>query len=65
MLFSVVKNAETNGWWNNMDSIPRKYNWDEVWKRHLETGYDAWRLSKLFNIPVSTISVILNHYKKK
>ena len=23
MLFSVVKNAETNGWWNNMDSIPR------------------------------------------
>jgi hypothetical protein len=22
MLFSVVKSAETNGWWKNMDSKP-------------------------------------------
>jgi hypothetical protein len=42
---------------------PRKYNWDGVWKSHLETGYGALRLSKLLNIPVTTISAILNHYK--
>jgi hypothetical protein len=42
---------------------PRKYNWDAVWKSHLETGYGASRLSKLLNIPVNRISAILNHYK--
>lgn len=44
---------------------PRKYDWDEIWKRHLETGYGALRLSKLLNIPVHRISFILNYYKKQ
>ena len=43
----------------------RKYNWDDVWKRHLETGYGASRLSKELNIPISTITAILNHFKKQ
>ena len=40
-----------------------KYDYDIVWRKHLETGFGAKKLSRLLNIPVSSISVIL--WKKR
>ena len=42
----------------------RKYNWDDIWKTHLETRYGAPRLSRKLGIPESTIAAILRHYPK-
>jgi hypothetical protein len=42
----------------------RKYDWDEVWKSHLETGYGGRRLSKKLNIPLGTIASILRNYRQ-
>lgn len=38
-----------------------KYKWDreKIWATHLETGFGNVRLSRLFNIPSSSISLIL------
>lgn len=37
----------------------RKYDYEKVWQIHQETGYGALRLSRLLNIPSSTVSAIL------
>ncbi len=37
----------------------RKWDYDMVWQKHIETGYGALRLSRLLNIPVSTLIYIL------
>lgn len=37
----------------------RKWDWDLVWQKHLETGYSASKLSRLLGIPQATIYVIL------
>jgi len=44
--------------------VKRKYDWDEIWKRHLETGYSGVELSKRLGIPETTVSYILSHYNK-
>jgi hypothetical protein len=43
----------------------RKYNWDAVWKAHIETGYGHKQLSKLLGIPSATIASILYRYRQK
>lgn len=42
-------------------SMPRKkkYDYDLVWTKHLETGFGRRRLSRLLNIPEGAISMIL------
>ena len=42
----------------------RGYDYDMVWQKHFETGYGALRLSRLLNIPESTISYILAKKEK-
>ncbi len=46
---------------------PGYRKWDEamVWQKHLETGFGALKLSRLLNIPVGTITVILNRKRKE
>ena len=39
--------------------VKRKHNWEEVWKRHLETGYGAVKLSRQLGIPETTVAYIL------
>jgi hypothetical protein len=43
----------------------RKYNWDAVWKAHIETGYGYKKLSKQLGIPSATIASILRRYYHK
>jgi predicted RNA-binding Zn-ribbon protein involved in translation (DUF1610 family) len=38
----------------------RKYDWNLVWEKHLETGYGSLRLSRVLKIPDSTITNILS-----
>lgn len=37
----------------------RKYDYQMVWEKHLETGYGALRLSRMLDIPKKTIEYIL------
>jgi len=43
--------------------IIKKWDYDMVWQKHLETGYGALKLSRLLKIPMATIGVVL--HKKK
>ena len=43
----------------------RKWDYDLVWKRHLETGFGAPKLSCLLNIPEATIGCILAKCRQK
>jgi transcriptional regulator with XRE-family HTH domain len=43
----------------------RKWDWDMVWLRHLETGYGAPRLSRQLGIPEATIGMILSHIRMR
>ena len=45
--------------------VKRKYNWEEVWKRHLETGYGAVKLSRQLGIPETSVAYILFRYPKQ
>jgi YHS domain-containing protein len=38
----------------------RKYNWDLVWQTHIMTGCGALKLSRMLDIPISSISSILH-----
>ena len=43
--------------------LGRKRNevvWGIVWRKHLETGYGAPRLSRLLGVPLGTVSYILS-----
>lgn len=42
----------------------KKWDYDYVWEKHLETGYGCSRLSRVINIPPGTISYILAIKKK-
>ena len=44
---------------------PRKWNWDLVLHIQRETGYGAWRLSRLTGVPISTVSMILRKSRTK
>lgn len=46
-----------------LHGAPRKWNWEEVWHLHQQTGWGSLRLSRALNIPESTIKKILQ--KKK
>jgi hypothetical protein len=35
-----------------------------IWQRHLETGFGALRLSRMLDIPLSTIGEILGKMRK-
>ena len=39
--------------------VKRKHNWEDVWKRHLETGYGAVKLSRQLGIPETSVAYIL------
>ena len=45
----------------------RKYDYDAIWQKHLETGYNARQLSELVfpDIPVPSIYAILVKMRKK
>ena len=45
--------------------VKRKYNWEEVWRRHLETGYGAVKLSRQLGIPETSVAYILFHFPKQ
>ena len=45
--------------------VKRKHNWEDVWKRHLETGYGAVKLSRQLNIPKTSVAYILFRYPKQ
>ena len=45
--------------------VKRKYNWEDVWKLHAETGYGAVKLSRQLGIPETTVAYILFRYPKK
>jgi hypothetical protein len=51
--YGFVAHPENSGY--------RKWDWDMIWVKHLETGYGSPKLSRLLNIPESTIDVILRH----
>ena len=38
----------------------RKWDWDLIYKTHLNTGYGATKLSRLLGIPEGTVSTVLN-----
>ena len=61
--------AENYGFKSYPDHISskhlRKYNWDDIWKMHLETDNGALRLSKQLNISRSTIADVLRYYRKQ
>jgi hypothetical protein len=44
----------------------RKYDYDAIWQKHLETGYNARQLSELVfpDIPVPSIYAILVKMRK-
>ena len=42
----------------------RKWDWDMIWQKHLETGYGCNQLSRLLGIPVPTISRILRNRRE-
>ena len=50
---------------NCMTSV-RKYDYDAIWQKHLETGYNARQLSELVfpDIPVPSIYAILVKMRK-
>jgi len=43
----------------------RKYDYEMVWREHLETGFGSPRLSKRLGIPVSTINGILHKMRRR
>jgi len=45
--------------------VKRKHNWEDVWKRHLETGYGAVKLSRQLGIPETSVAYILFRYPKQ
>ena len=45
--------------------VKRKHNWEEVWKRHVDTGYGAIKLSRQLGIPETSVAYILFHYPKQ
>ena len=45
--------------------VKRKHNWEEVWKRHIETGYGAIKLSRQLGIPETSVAYILFHFPKQ
>ena len=45
--------------------IGYKYDWDMIWKLHLDTGYWSKKLSRLLGIPETTINMILRTIVKR
>jgi len=43
----------------------RKHNWDDVWKRHIETGDGPVKLSRQLGIPKTTVAYILFRHPKQ
>lgn len=59
--------AKNYGWRKGVknEGKPRKYDYDLIWNKHLETGYGSRRLARILNISEPTISNVLSMYRRQ